>query len=214
MSHLASADVIDNELNAQQIKQFAHFDSLAGLSTRSLLNSAGVVGFAKSAYDIVRPGLMLYGVSPSAHISSAELDLKPAMNFCSRIISVKSIKAGHGVGYASTFVAPEEMRIAVIAAGYGDGYPRHAVTGTPVYLNGHTVKLLGRVSMDMIVVDLRELDDLGVAVAVGDTVQLWGDNNPVETVAKHCGTLAYELTCGILPRVERRYVEASADTQL
>ena len=203
MSHLASADDINNDLNIRQLEQFAQFDDLADIQSRSFLNSAGVVGFPKSAYDCIRPGLMLYGVSPSAHIDTKTLGLKPAMNFNSRVISIKTIKSGHGVGYSSRFVAPEDMRIAVVAVGYGDGYPRHAPTGTPVWLNGETVSLLGRVSMDMLVVDLRSLDAADIQTSVGDVVQLWGDKNPVEGVAAQCGTIAYELTCGILPRVER-----------
>ncbi len=204
MSHLAAADDRANALNTQQLALFKTLSTTSGLVDHSVLNSAGVVGFASHAYDWVRPGVMLYGVSPSAHVSRAELKLKPAMNFKSRVISIKSIPAGHGVGYASTFVAPAAMRIAIVAAGYGDGYPRHAPTGTPVWLNGKIVSLLGRVSMDMLVLDLRSLDAQGVVTEVGDEVQLWGEHNPVEEVAAYCGTIAYELTCGILPRVERR----------
>jgi alanine racemase len=204
MSHLASADDAEDDLNEMQFERFAQFDGLPVIQERSLLNSAGIVGFPHHAYDWVRPGIMLYGISPSKQFTSATLGLKSAMNFNSRIISIKKIKAGQGVGYASTFVAPQDMRIAVVAAGYGDGYPRHAPNGTPVWLNGQTVGLLGRVSMDMLVIDLRSLDQARVNTTVGDTVQLWGDKNPAESVAAQCGTIAYELTCGILPRVERQ----------
>ncbi|MCL4171274.1 UNVERIFIED_CONTAM: hypothetical protein GTU68_036246 [Idotea baltica] len=141
---------------------------------------------------------MLYGISPLANSSSHQLDLIPAMTFRSELISVRTLPTGSPVGYGSSYVVEENTRIGVIACGYGDGYPRHAPTGTPVLVNGLIVPLIGRVSMDMICVDLNH-----IAARVGDEVVLWGEGNPVEVVAEYAGTIAYELVCGILPRVER-----------
>ncbi len=121
------------------------------------------------------------------------------MSFFSEVISIQTLNAGDAVGYGSTWICPEAMRVGIIACGYGDGYPRHAPDGTPVLVDGKTVPLVGRVSMDMIAVDLRGHDD----ALVGSVVELWGENLSVDTVARHAGTISYELLCSITSRVTR-----------
>lgn len=198
MTHLANADNPDHPSNQRQIKQFLKFAESYDFSELSILNSAGCVAFSDVAQDIVRPGVILYGISPQIGISAAELKLKPAMTFKSRLISVKRLPVGSPIGYGSCYTLDADSRIGVIACGYADGYPRHAPSGTLVLVNGMYVPLIGRVSMDLITVDLGELP-----VNVGDEAVLWGDDIPIENLAEACGTIAYELMCGITQRVER-----------
>jgi len=198
MTHLANADQVDHPANQQQIKLF---DELAGkynFKQTSILNSAGIVSFSESAKDITRPGIMLYGISPKLGVSAEQLNLKPVMTFKSELISVKRLTAGSSIGYGGAYVLDQDSRIGIIACGYGDGYPRHARHGTPVLINDILVPLIGRVSMDMICVDLGD-----IAAKVGDSVTLWGEGNPIEVIAEYADTISYELCCGILPRVER-----------
>jgi len=199
MSHLANADNPDHPNNDRQCTVFKQL--LANhpqCKAASLLNSAGIVSFSNAAYDAVRPGLILYGISPTLGQSAADLDLRPVMTLKSQLISVKRLPSGSPIGYAGTYTLDSDSKIGVVACGYGDGYPRHAPNGTPVLVNGMIVPLIGRVSMDMLAVDLGEMP-----AEIGDEVILWGANNPVEEVAREAGTIAYELCCGILPRVER-----------
>ncbi len=198
MTHLANADVADHPANQKQLDLFHSFCALHAFNEVSILNSAGTIAFASSAGDFVRPGLMLYGISPQQGKTSFDLGLKPVMTFKSELISVKRLPAGSPIGYGSTYALDSDSRIGVVACGYGDGYPRHAVNGTPVLVNGMYAPLIGRVSMDLLTVDLGE-----IPAEVGDEAVLWGEGNPVETVAEHAGTIAYELTCGITSRVER-----------
>ena len=200
MSHLASADIPEHPSNRLQIDLFQHLlADYPQFEAASLLNSAGIVSFsAATAYDYIRPGLMLYGISPTVGKSAASLGLKPVMTLKSKLISVKRMPAGSPIGYGGTYLLDNDSRIGIIACGYGDGYPRHASNATPVLVNGMLVPLIGRVSMDMLVVDLGEIQ-----ADVGDEAILWGADNPIEEVAQAAGTIAYELCCGILPRVER-----------
>lgn len=198
MSHFANADNPDHVANQQQIKIVLALAEQFAFKQVSLLNSAGIVNYAASAFDIVRPGLMLYGISPTSHKTAQELGLKPVMTFKSELISVKRLPAGSSVGYGSAYTLDADSRIGIVAVGYGDGYPRHAPSGTPVLVNNMLVPLVGRVSMDMIAVDLGEIQ-----AEVGDEVVLWGDGIAIEDIAEMAGTIAYELSCGILPRVER-----------
>ena len=148
----------------------------------------------------VRPGICLYGASPFEDLTAAGMGLMPAMTLRSRIIGVQSVPAGQAIGYGARFVAERPMRVGVVACGYADGYPRHAVDGTPVVVDGYRSRLLGRVSMDMMMVDLSDLPALGV----GAPVVLWGQGGPdVDEVARHSGTIGYELLCAIAPRVPR-----------
>lgn len=160
-------------------------------------NSAALLRYPESRGDWVRPGIMLYGASPFAETPAAELGLKPAMTLTSEIIAVQSLKAGEGLGYGLAFHAPHAMRIGVVACGYADGYPRHAPTGTPILVNGQRTRTLGRVSMDMLYVDLSALPE----ARVGSAVVLWGAGLPVEAVAHAAGTVSYELLCALAARV-------------
>jgi alanine racemase len=175
----------------------------------SLANSAGVVRFGEIGGHVVRPGIMLYGATPFAERSAEELGLAPVMTLRSALIGVQSLAPGESVGYGATFSAQEPMRIGVVACGYADGYPRHAPNGTPVLVDGRRVPLAGRVSMDMLTVDLSGAPDAGV----GSDVVLWGEGLPVDEVAASAGTVGYELLCAVAPRVpfvvhERRHTPA------
>ncbi|HEX7971924.1 MAG TPA: alanine racemase [Thiobacillus sp.] len=163
----------------------------------SCANSAALLRYPETLGAWVRPGLMLYGASPFADVPAAQLGLRPAMTLQSEIISVQTLQAGEGVGYGQLFRAGRAMRVGVVACGYADGYPRHAPTGTPVLVNGRVSRTLGRVSMDMLCVDLSECADAGV----GSPVVLWGEGLPVEAVAAAAGTSSYELLCALAARV-------------
>jgi len=199
MTHFASADDQENLSTPYQISLFKKTIEEAGItSSVSLANSAGILGFPDSHADWVRPGIMLYGASPFVDDDIESLELQPAMNLVSELISVRDVLRGESVGYGGEWICPETMSVGVVACGYGDGYPRHAPEGTPVIVNGQRVALIGRVSMDMITVDLRGCD-----AKVGDPVQLWGDELPADEVAQHAETIAYELFCNVAPRVPR-----------
>jgi alanine racemase len=170
----------------------------------SVCNSAAALRFAEIAVGSetqahwVRPGICLYGASPFADAEAASFGLKPAMSLRSEIIAVQELKAGDSVGYGAIFRADRSMRIGIVACGYADGYPRHAATGTPVVVAGIRTQLLGRVSMDMLIVDLGPVP----AAGVGAPVSLWGEDGPsVDEVAQAAGTIGYELLCALAPRV-------------
>jgi alanine racemase len=164
---------------------------------RSLANSAALLRYPETHGDWVRPGIMLYGASPFTEVSANALGLKPAITLHSKIISVRTLKAGARVGYGGAFAADAPMRIGIVAAGYADGYPRHAQTGTPVLVEGVRTRTLGRVSMDMLCVDLSTYPDADI----GSGVTLWGEGLPVEEVARAAGTISYELLCALAARV-------------
>lgn len=196
MTHLARASHADDALTRDQLRCFE--SACHGLEgERSIANSAGVLGWPDSRADWVRPGLMLYGVSPMENATGADHGLLPSMRFASRLISVKRVAAGESVGYGAAWRCPEDMTIGVVAAGYGDGFPRHAKTGTPVLVRGRRTTLIGVASMDMLTVDLRPIPE----AAVGDEVELWGGALPIEEVARHAGTIPYELLCGVQKRL-------------
>ncbi len=198
MTHLACADERDNPATEAQLALFTEVTKgLAG--ERGITNSAGVLAWPASHADWVRPGIMLYGVSPFAGSSGADHGLRSVMTLSSQLIAVNRVKAGEAVGYGATWRAPESMPVGVVAVGYGDGYPRHAPSGTPVLVNGLEVPLIGRVSMDMISVDLRSQPE----ASVGAPVELWGPNLPIERVADAAGTIGYELLCQVTARVRR-----------
>ena len=194
MTHFANADL------AEGVKvQLERFNSLASAYhvPRSLANSAALLRYPSTHGDWVRPGIMLYGSSPFVERSATDLGLRPAMTLSSEIISVREIQSGEQIGYGSTFRAERKMRIGVVACGYADGYPRHAPTGTPVLVNGQLTATLGRVSMDMLNIDLSALPD----AVVTSPVTLWGDGLPVDDVAKAAGTISYELLTAVTARV-------------
>ena len=144
---------------------------------------------------------MLYGASPFINDTAIAHDLKPVMTLTSALIAINYYKKGDAIGYAASWVCPHDMPVGVVAMGYGDGYPRHAVSGTPVLVNGQRVPLIGRVSMDMLSVDLSSQPQ----AHIGDAVTLWGEGLPVEEVARCASTISYQLLCGVTQRV--RFVE-------
>jgi alanine racemase len=193
MTHFACADEAGGPG-----EQLARFFRLIGDSRNfSAANSAALLRYPETHGAWVRPGLMLYGASPFPEQTAAELGLQPAMSLVSRVIAVQRLGRGDAVGYGATFVAPGDMRVGIVACGYADGYPRHAGTGTPVLVDGAPSRTLGRVSMDMLAVDLTHLPGAGV----GTPVTLWGRGLPVETVAACAGTVSYELLTGRAERV-------------
>ena len=167
----------------------------------SLANSAALLRFPETRADWVRPGIMLYGCSPFGHASpdlrAAALGLQPAMTLSSQLIAIQRLHAGERIGYGFSYEAAGAMRIGVVACGYADGYPRHAPAGTPLLVNGRRARLVGRVSMDMITVDISDIADAGV----GSPVTLWGEGLPADEVAAAAGTVSYELLCALAPRV-------------
>jgi alanine racemase len=198
MTHFACADQDDDTMTTHQAGMLT---SLADTQDRrfSAANSAAVIRYPDSHGELVRPGIMVYGSSPFPGRSAAQLGLAVTQRFAASVIAINDVPAGGDVGYGATWRAPRDSRIGVVAAGYGDGYPRHAPSGTPVAVNGRRTELAGRVSMDMITVDLTDLPDTGV----GDEVELWGDTVAVDEVAAASGTISYELFCQITERVER-----------
>ncbi|GGQ08795.1 alanine racemase [Shewanella litoralis] len=196
MTHFACADEPDNKMTQTQINAFEEL--ISGLDgDRTLANSAGTLFWPSSQADWIRPGIALYGVSPVVGDKGTNHRLIPAMELVSNIIAVREHKAGDSVGYGAFWTAKQDTRLGVVAIGYGDGYPRNAPEGTPVWINGRRVPIVGRVSMDMLTVDLgADAQD-----KVGDSVQLWGKALAVEEVAEHIGTIAYELVTKLTPRV-------------
>jgi alanine racemase len=194
MTHFAQADEATGITT--QLEAFNHLAASYRVP-RSLANSAAILRYSAAHGDWVRPGIMLYGSSPFADVSAQQLGLQPVMTLSSELISVQTIKAGDAVGYAATFRADSAMRIGIVACGYADGYPRHAPTGTPILVDELRTRILGRVSMDMLVVDLSELPD----AKIGSRVVLWGEGMPVDEVARAAGTISYELLCGLTQRV-------------
>ncbi len=196
MMHLANADDLTDTKTKRQITLFerttAEFEG-----ERSIANSAGILSWKQSHSDWVRPGIMLFGVSPFPDRVGENDGLKPVMSFYSRLLAVKRLKTGDEVGYGSSWACPRDMMIGLVAVGYGDGFPRHAITGTPVMVKGHRVPLVGRVSMDIITVDLSIYSD----ARVGDPVMLWGPELAVEEIARHSSTIPYTLLCAITQRV-------------
>lgn len=196
MTHLANADDLTDACTERQLSAFRQAcDGLPG--ERTIANSAGLLGWPQSHAEWNRPGIALYGVSPFIGATASQHGLRPVMTLRSELIAVNHLKRGDAVGYGGSWCCPEDMAVGVVAVGYGDGYPRHAATGTPVLLNGRRVPLVGRVSMDMISVDLRGQPE----ARIGDEVVLWGEGLPVEEIAEHATTIPYELLCGVTGRV-------------
>lgn len=201
MTHLAEADDLDSGKTDQQLACFD--EATSGLrGERTVANSAGLLAWPRARADWVRPGIMLYGATPFDHRDPPHAPLRPAMTLTTRIHAIYQHRSGDPIGYGGTWVCPEDMPVAVAAIGYGDGYPRHAPSGTPVLVNGARAQIVGRVSMDMICIDLRGVPE---PVEVGDEVTLWGEGLSAEEVAEHAGTIAYELFCTVTQRV--RFLE-------
>ena len=196
MTHLSDADDLDNKKNAEQIERFDNLtNELPG--EKSVANSAAAIGWPDSWYDWIRPGIALFGASPYPGRVGYEHGLIPVMSLHSTVIAIRNVAKGESVGYGSRWTATENKRLGVVAIGYGDGYPWHLPDGTPVLINGKRLPLVGRVSMDMITIDLTKHPDMGV----GDSVQLWGPDLPVEEIAGLADTIPYDLLCGVTQRV-------------
>jgi alanine racemase len=196
ITHFANADNLLDNKTQQQIERFQHaIQDFPGES--SMANSAAIIGWPNLSSHWVRPGLMLYGCSPFAGKSGQDFGLKPVMSLHSRLIAVKQVAAGETVGYSGTWQCQKLTRLGVVSIGYGDGYHRHTQSGAPVLVNQQRVPLIGRVSMDMITVDLNSQPQ----AAPGDPVTLWGNNLPIEEIAMHADTIPYTLLCGITQRV-------------
>ncbi len=202
MTHLASANDRDNPMTLEQIQCFNQVAEDQNVE-KTIANSAAIMAFPDAHVDWVRPGIMLYGVSPFSESQGPQQGLKPVMTLQSRLITVKQLKSGEPVGYGATWRCPEDMLVGVVAAGYGDGYPRHAKSGTPVLVNDKRVELIGRASMDMLTVDLRSQPQ----AKTGDPVVLWGEGLPVEEIANHADTIPYEVLCAVHKRLEFNYGE-------
>jgi alanine racemase len=225
LSHFANSDVAPHEGGGslvtveEQLERFTNIwvglKKVVPMLKVSLSNSSAVMGYqhlydqlyqANDGFPWLRPGVMLYGGTPYSDLASQspqQLDLRPAMALRSKILAVQTIAIGDAIGYGSRFVATQPMRVGVIAGGYADGYPRHAPDGTPIWVGGQMTQLVGRVSMDMMVIDITNLADVGVDAEV----ELWGANLPIDQVAQACGTIGYELMCAVAPRVARVHTE-------
>ena len=197
MTHFANADQAAHSILPVS-EQMRRFDSGgAGIAAdRSVGNSAAILSHPADLRDWIRPGIMLYGGTPGGK-TAAEFGLLPAMTLTSELISVQSVDQGDAIGYGSHYIAGGKMKVGVVACGYADGYPRHAPAGTPVLVDGVRCALIGRVSMDMITVDLTPAPE----AHVGSRVVLWGEGLPIDEVAQAAGTLGYELMCALAPRV-------------
>jgi alanine racemase len=196
MTHFAASDEFDKSLTAEQVTRFD--SATTGLpGPRSLANSAAMLGWPQARGDWVRAGGLLYGLSVVEGKSGTDLGFEPAMTLSTKLISTKDVRKGETIGYGAAWQCPEDMTIGVAAIGYGDGYPRNVGIGTPVLIEGRRVPIVGRISMDLITVDLRLLPN----AKVGDRVVLWGKGLPVEDIAGHAATISYDLTCGMTRRV-------------
>lgn len=223
MTHFACAD----EPNGVQAPLMAFDEVISTLAgAESLCNSAATLRHTQVAYrsrprhvkpshpkslqsnpltdhlpNWVRPGICLYGSSPFSDLTAASFDLQATQTLSAEIIALQQVKKGQGVGYGYRFIAPHDMRVGVVSCGYADGYPRHAPDFTPVGVHNQITHLVGRVSMDMLAIDLTAIPQAGV----GSKVVLWGQGGPsIDDVAQHAGTLGYELLCAVAPRVKRR----------
>jgi alanine racemase len=199
-THLACADDMSNPMTSEQVSKIQSSSGNHNLSM-SIANSAGILCWPETHAEWNRPGYMLYGNSPMVSLNGDSFGLSPAMTMNSQVIAIRDVKAGQGVGYGSNWVAKKHSKIGTIAIGYGDGYPRHAPSGTPVLVKGQRVPLAGRVSMDAITVDLTELEN----VDIGDPVELWGQGLSVNEVASVAGTIGYEILAGLTGRAPLIY---------
>ncbi|UIP27711.1 alanine racemase [Photobacterium sp. TLY01] len=202
MSHFACADELDSPVTDSQIQTFMSLTQ-GCRGERSLANSAGILAWPDSHLEWIRPGIIMYGISPfadKAHSAEA-YGMQPVMTLTSSVIAVRTVKQGEAVGYGGSWVSERDTKVGVVAIGYGDGYPRTAPNGTPVLINGRLVPIAGRVSMDMLTVDLGP----DASDQVGDEAILWGQGLPAEVIAEHVGTIAYELVTKLTSRVSMAY---------
>jgi len=202
MTHFACAEELDNPLTQSQMAAFEHASGEL-LGQRSLANSAAILSLPSSHQDWVRPGLMLYGVSPFSHSRDCDQYLQPAMTMTTQVIAIQDVVTGESVGYNQTWTASRDSKIAVAAVGYGDGYPRNTANGTPVLVDGARARTVGRVAMDMMLIDVTDLP----SASVGAVVELWGKNLSIAEVASHSGYSPYELMTRVTGRARREYLE-------
>ncbi|PJG43609.1 alanine racemase [Acinetobacter tandoii] len=195
--HFANADA-DHPLNEQQIQQFLQVKESCSPILASCCNSAAIYRWPELHFDYVRPGIMLYGATPFADRDVHALDLQPVMTFSAEVIALNHIQAGEQVGYGSTFTAQQNMDLAIVSIGYGDGYPRAYIKQNYVVIHGKTVPVVGRVAMDMIAIDVT-----GLNISIGTPVELWGKQRLVDDVADANGTIGYELLCRLSQRPVR-----------
>ncbi|ASA54796.1 alanine racemase [Vibrio gazogenes] len=201
ISHFSCADDLNSHATRAQLEHFqTHTQPYPGMKT--LANSAGILFWPEAHFDAVRAGIALYGIAPSIDEVGQQRDLAPVMTLQSKLIAVRQHQANQPVGYGENWTSDRDTYIGVVAMGYGDGYPRSAPNGTPVYINGRIVPISGRISMDMITVDLGA----NATDQVGDSVELWGKHVPVEQVAKLVGTIPYELVIQLTRRVARTFI--------
>ncbi|MDP5253106.1 MULTISPECIES: alanine racemase [unclassified Vibrio] len=201
MSHFSCADDTSASTTTQQIECFLNATQ-AYPGPKTLANSAGILYWPQAHFDYMRGGIALYGASPNDHEVGHQHNLKPAMTLQSKLIAVRAHRANQPIGYGETWSAKQDTTIGVVAMGYGDGYPRNAPAGTPVMVNGREVPIVGRVSMDMITVDLGAHSQ----DKVGDRVEFWGEQLPIEKVAQHLGTISYELMIKLARRVNKQFI--------
>ncbi len=202
LSHFSNADDQSDQKTNAQIALFKKLtQSIA--AEKSIANSAGILAWPDSHFEWIRPGIMLYGISPFANQYGKDLGLQPVMTLSANVIAIQSIKKGEKIGYGEMWQASINTKIAVLGIGYGDGYPRNAAIGTPVFISGIECPLIGRVSMDSICIDIGEHE-----ISVGDVATLWGDELPIEKIAAAAATIPYELVCRVTERVTRKMKES------
>lgn len=205
MTHLANADLNDDSYTSYQVENFQKaITDLPG--EISISNSAAILSYPNILQHWVRPGLMIYGVSPFSNSFGVDLNLHPVMTLRSSLIAIKKVESLAKIGYGGRFECPEPMPIGIIGIGYGDGYPVSAQNGTPVLVNGVVCPIIGRVSMDMLTVDLRPCPE----AQIGDPAVLWGEGLPIEKIAQSANTISYELLCHMGERV--RFTELNSGT--
>ena len=198
MSHFACADMVGHVLSDRQIAAFSRFKNTITDTQYSFCNSAALFKYPELHYNYVRVGIAMYGVSPFSDITAHDLGLRPVMTFATKLISVKTLPKGANIGYGARYTCPETMPVGVIACGYGDGYPITARDGTPLLINGVRCPLIGRVSMDMMAVDLRGNPE----AQVGDRVVMWGEGLPLEEVVVHTSEIVWNMLTNIQLRVK------------
>ena len=202
MTHLSCADELSNPATQQQLKQFDLVVKDHSLE-QSIANSAGILAWPECHRNWVRPGLVIYGINPlSLKDRSLEVELRPVMSLLAPLISIKKCKKGEKVGYGGDFSCPSDMLIGIIAIGYADGYPRHLKHAPSVYISGKKAFVVGRVSMDMIAIDLTNVE-----TQVGELAELWGENISVAAVAEYAETISYELLCAAGNSVCKKYIQ-------
>lgn len=197
MTHFANADDTQDKKTLQQLQLFDETTCNYSVE-KSCANSAAIIVYPQAHQDWIRPGLMIYGVSPILERSAAQLTLLPVMSLHAKVIAIKQLKKGQAVGYGGSYIAEKDTLLGVVSIGYGDGYPRSARPGTPVLINQQRFALIGRVSMDMITVDITPHTN----IRLGDQVLLWGGGLPVEEIASYADTIPYTLLCGVTHRVQ------------